>query len=120
MKLIVNGVDLLPFLVDSGYKLTRADGDGSEAGRTMDYVMHRNRIDTKYRIDATLKPLKKADAERILPALMPEYVDVEYTNPFGGGDLYTTMYSNNNVATCRYSYNGDELWDVDAIALIER
>ncbi len=120
MTLIVNGVDLTPFLVDSGYKLTRADTDSSEAGRTLDGTMYRSRVATKYRIDATLLPLKKEDAYRILPALMPEYVTVTYTNAYTGGDLTTTMYSNNNVATLRTSYDDVDIWDVDAIALIER
>lgn len=120
MKLVVNGINLVPYLVDSGFKLTRADGDGPNAGRTLDYTMYRARVGTKFRIDATLKPLKKADANKIMPALMPEYVTVTYTNCFLGEDVTTTMYSNNNVATIRTSYDGADLWDVDPIALIER
>lgn len=121
MTLIVNGIDLVPYLVDSGYKVTRADGDSSDAGRTMDYEMHRGRIATKFRIDATLKPLTKAEAYLIMPALMPEYVSVTYTNCFLGQDsVVTTMYSNNNVATITDSYDGADRWEVDAIALIER
>lgn len=120
MTLIVNGVNLVPYLVDSGYKVTRSDGDSSDAGRTMDYTMHRGRIATKYRIDATLRVLTKEEAYVIMPALMPEYVTVTYTNCFTGGDQITTMYSNNNVATITDSYDGNDRWIVDAIALVER
>lgn len=120
MTLIVNGVDLMPYLAEGGYKLTRADGDGPNAGRTLDYMMYRARVGTKYRLDATLLPLKKEAAYRILPALMPEYVSVTYTNAFLGQDVTTEMYSNNNVATIRTSYNGEDLWDVEPIALVER
>lgn len=120
MTLTVNGINLVPYLVDSGYKLTRADGDSSDAGRTMDYLMHRGRIATKYRIDATLKTLTKEQAYQIMPALMPEYVAVTYTNCFTGQDETTTMYSNNNVATITDSYDGADRWEIDPIALIER
>lgn len=121
MKLEVNGVDLVPYIVEDGYKVTRADGDSSDAGRTMDYTMHRARIATKFRLDVELKPLLTADAEKVLKALMPEYVDVTYTNPWLGGTQVTIMYSNNNVATIDTSF-GDkrDRWQIDAIALIER
>ena len=72
MKLVVNGVDMLPYLDGGGYKVTREDGDSPDAGRTMDYTMHRARIATKFRIDATFKMLYTADAEIVLPALLPE------------------------------------------------
>lgn len=120
MILVVNGINLVPYLVDSGYQLTRSDGDSSDAGRTMDYVMHRGRIATKFRIDATLRPLTQAEAYNILPALMPEFVTVTYTNAFLGGDVTTTMYSNNNKAQILNSYNGNDRWVIDAIALVER
>lgn len=121
MTLIVNGVDLVPYIVEEGYKVTRADGDSSDAGRTMDYTMHRARIATKFRIDVELKPLLTADAEKVLKAIMPEYVEVTYTNPWLGGTQITTMYSNNNVATIDMSFgDGKDRWNIDAIALVER
>lgn len=121
MILIVNGVDLVPYLVEGGYRLERSDGDGSDAGRTMDYTMHRARIATKFRIDAELKPLYTEDAEKVLQAIMPEYVEVTYTNPFLGGTQITTMYSNNNTAEVDTSFgDGKDRWIVDAIALVER
>lgn len=121
MKLIVNGVDFLPYLDGDGYKVTRADGDSSDAGRTMDYTMHRARIATKFRIDATLKPLYTADAQKVLQALMPEYVSVTYTNPWLGGEQITTMYNNTGSATVDTSFgDGKDRWIIDALALVER
>lgn len=120
MTFIVNGIDLTPYLVESGYKVTREDGDGPNAGRTMDYMMHRDRIATKFRIDATLKPLLTEDAEMILKAIMPVYVTVTYTNPWLGGDQTTTMYSNNNVATIEQSYDGIDRWNVEPLAFVEQ
>lgn len=121
MKLIVNGVDLLPYLEDGGYKVTREDGDSSNAGRTMDYTMHRARVATKFRIDATLLPLYTKDAEIVLPALLPEYVNVAYENPWLKGVQYTTMYNSTGSATVDTSFgDGKDRWIVDAIALVER
>lgn len=44
----INGVDFSKWLAAEGFKVTRADSDGHNAGRTMDYMMHRDRIATKY------------------------------------------------------------------------
>lgn len=121
MKLIVNGVDMLPYLDGGGYTVTREDGDSSDAGRTMDYTMHRARIATKFRIDATFKPLYTKDAEIVLPALLPEYVEVTYTNPWLTGTQVTMMYNSTGKATVDTSF-GDwkERWNIDALALVER
>ena len=121
MKLIVNGVDMLPYLDGGGYTVTREDGDSSDAGRTMDYTMHRARITTKFRIDATFKPLYTKDAEIVLPALMPEYVEVTYTNPWLKGTQVTTMYNSTGKATVDTSFgDGKERWNIDALAHVER
>ena len=121
MKLIVNGVDMLPYLDGGGYKVTREDGDSPDAGRTMDYTMHRARKATKFRVDATYKALYTADAEIVLPALLPEYVEVTYTNPWLKGDQITTMYNNTGSATVDTSFgDGKDRWIIDALALVER
>ena len=121
MKLIVNGVDFLPYLDGGGYKVTREDGDSSDAGRTMDYTMHRARIATKFRVDATFKMLYTADAEKVLAALLPEYVEVTYTNPWLKGDQITTMYNSTGSATVDTSFgDGKDRWSIDALALVEK
>lgn len=121
MTLIVNGVDFVPYLEENGMKVTRADGDSADAGRTADYVMHRGRIATKFRLDLKIRNLWSADANAVLAALMPEYVQVTYTNPYLGEDVTTTMYSNNNDATIVYSLGaGRDLWAIGSAPLIER
>lgn len=121
MKLIVNGVDMLPYLEGGGYKITREDSDSPDAGRTMDGTMHRARVTTKFRIDATVLPLYTEDAYIVLPALMPEYVSVVYENPYLGGLQYTTMYCSTGSATVDTSFgDGKDRWIIDAFALVER
>lgn len=121
MKLIVNGVDMLPYLDGGGYTVSREDMDSSDAGRTLDSTMHRARIATKYRIDATFKSLYTKDAETVLSALLPEYVSVTYTNPWLKGMQVTTMYNSTGKATVDTSFgDGKDRWIIDALALVER
>ena len=117
MILKINGFDILPYIKHKGIKWTRNDLDGSNAGRTMDGVMHRERIASKIRLDITCLPLKSEDAALLLNAIYPEYVEVEYTDPMYG-HVYKTMYSNNNPAT--YIDTKTDLWEGIAFPLIER
>jgi hypothetical protein len=88
MILKINGLDILPYIEQKGIKWTRNDLDGSNAGRTMDGIMHRERVASKIRLDITCLPLKSEDASLILNAINPEYVEVEYTDPMYG-HVYT-------------------------------
>lgn len=117
MILKVNGVDMLPYIEQKGVKWQRNDLDGSNAGRTMDGTMHRERVTSKVRLDITCLPLKSDDAQIILNAIYPEYVEVEYTDPMYGHSI-KTMYSNNTPAT--YIDTATDLWEGIAFPLIER
>lgn len=117
MVLIVNGVDITPYVVQKGIKWTRNDIDGENAGRTMDGTMHRARVTSKVRLDITCLPLSSEDASIVLNAIYPEYVTVKYTDPMYG--LVTkTMYSNNNPAT--FIDTATDLWEGITFPLIER
>lgn len=117
MVLKINGVDMLPYIVEKGIKWQRNDLDGDNAGRTMDGTMHRERVTSKIRLDITCLPLSSADAAVVFNAIYPEYVEVEYTDPMYGL-VYKTMYSNNTPAT--YINTTTDLWEGIAFPLIER
>ena len=120
MTLTVNGVDMLPYIATKGLKWQRNDVEASEAGRTLDGVMHRGRVATKIRMDITCRPMTAAEAQIVLNAIYPQYVTVEYDDPMAGRRS-VTMYSNNNPASfllCRG--NGTELWEGITFPLIER
>ena len=117
MVLKVNGVDLLPYVKEKGIKWQRNDLDGSTAGRTMDGVMHRERVTSKIRLDITCTPLSSEDAQTVLSAILPEYVEVEYTDPLYGL-VYKTMYSNNTPAI--YVNTTTDMWEGITFPLIER
>ena len=117
MVLKINGTDILRFVEEKGIKWQRNDLDGANAGRTMDGVMHRDRIGSKIRLDITCVPLTSAEAKIVLNAIYPEYVDVTYTDPMYG-EITKTMYSNNNPAT--FINTKTDKWEGITFPLIER
>lgn len=117
MVLKIDGVDMLQFVAQNGIKWQRNDLDGSNAGRTMDGTMHRERITSKVRLDVTCIPLSSEEAAAVLNAIYPEYVDVEYTDPMYGR-VVKTMYSNNTPAT--YINTISDRWEGITFPLIER
>lgn len=117
MILRINGVDITPFISQRGIKWQRNDLDGSNAGRTMDGTMHRERVTSKVRLDITCLPLSSENASTVLNAIYPEYVEVEYIDPMYGHSI-KTMYSNNTPAT--FIDTVTDLWDGISFPLIER
>lgn len=117
MILKINGIDITPYIEQKGIKWQRNDLDGPNAGRTMDGTMHRGRVASKVRLDITCLPLKTEDAQVVLNAIYPEYVEVEYTDPMYGLS-HKTMYSNSNPAT--YVDTETDLWEGITFPLIER
>lgn len=113
----INGVDMLPYIVQNGIKWQRNDIDGANAGRTMDGTMHRERVTSKVRLDVTCLPLSSENASVVLNAIYPEYVEVEYTDPMIGLCI-KQMYSNNTPATYIDTYTN--MWEGITFPLIER
>lgn len=117
MVLKINGIDLTPYIQQKGIKWQRNDLDGSNAGRTMDGTMHRERVTSKVRLDITCLPLTSEDASVVLNTIYPEYVEVEYVDPMYGHSI-RTMYSNNTPAT--FIDTATDLWEGITFPLIER
>lgn len=122
MTLVVNGVNMIPYVFRGGFKWQRSDVDDAESGRnTLDAEMHRNRIATKRRLDITCKPLTLQEASVVLSAIMPVWVEVTYTDPQVGADVTMTMYSNNNPASFAFQgTDGKEYWNGITFPLIEK
>lgn len=117
MILRINGTDMMPYIRQKGIKWSRNDLDGPNAGRTLDGIMHRDRIAGKVRLDITCMPLSSEGASVVLNAIYPEYFEVEYTDPMEG-IVTKTMYTNNIPAT--YIDTSTDLWDGIVFPLIER
>ena len=94
----IDGRDMMPYIRQKGIKWSRNDLDGPDAERTMDGILTRDRIATKVRLDVTCLPLNSEDAAIVLNAILPQFVEVEYTDPMEG-IVTKTMYANNVPAT---------------------
>lgn len=118
--LTVDGVDLTPFIALGGIKWSRNDIDGSNAGRTLDGTMQRDRITTKIRLDITFRPLNDAELSTVLNAIQPEYISVTYNDPLYGTRTMEA-YSNNVPATVLLKQtDGSWLWGSVTAPIIER
>ena len=119
-RFTVNGVNMLNYLAEDGLKWTRNDVDSDDAGRTLDGVMHRDRVASKVRLDVKCRPLTQSEAMAVLRAIIPEYVTVRYIDP-QDGNVTKTMYSNNIPAMCAIVRpDGTGLWTGIEFPLIER
>lgn len=116
----IDGTDFTHCVIQGGIKWQMNDLDSTQAGRTLDGVMHRGRVSSKVRLDISCMPLKSSQISKLLQAIYPEFVTVEYDDPMLGR-VSKTMYSNNRPATCIIGYeNGEDLWDEISFPLIER
>ena len=120
MQVVIDGTDITSYIAHGGLKWQRLDIDGPDAGRTMDGTMQRMRVGTKIRLDITCRPLKQDELQVLLNLILPEYVDVTYSDPMYG-TVTKRMYANNNPATYMIKRsNGTELWSGVTFPLIER
>lgn len=120
MKLVINGVDFVPFIAKQGVKWQRGDIDAPNSGRTMDGQMQRGRVATKIRLDITCRPLTDVETKTVLNAIYPEYVSVDYYDPMYGLRSGVTMYSNNNPASFLMVKPDADWWEGITFPLIER
>ena len=70
----IDGTDILKYVASDGLKYTRSDLDGPNAGRTLDGVMHRDRVASKIRWDVTCHPLQEEDLAVVLSLIQPENI----------------------------------------------
>lgn len=95
----VNGSDVP---VPNTFKWGLQDVSDPDAGRTLDGVMHKNRIAQKVKLELAWKYRSNAEMSTILKAFNDEYFNVTYRDPkenavvtkkFYRGDASTNMYS---------------------------
>lgn len=121
MILKIDGVDMTSYIAFGGVGWKREDVDGSNAGRGLDGTLIRDRVATKIRLDITCRPLTSEETSIVLTAIMPQWVQVEYTDPQLGTVTRKTMYSNNNPATfMMVKPDGTEYWNGITFPLIEQ
>lgn len=120
MQLVVNGVDLTPYIAHQGVSYTRNDIDGPNAGRALDGTMYRDRVTVKDKWTITCRPLTAEECSIVMQAIYPEYVTVTVTNPRTNSTRTFTAYSNNVPAQYLLKRKGKEYWTGISFPLIER
>ena len=120
MTLMINGIDMTPYIAYGGLIWSRNDVDAPNTGRDMSGLLHRGRVATKIRLDITCRPLTQSEIAIVLNAILPEYVTVAYDDPMLG-PVVKQMYSNNNPAVFQLNKNdGRQYWSGVTVPLIER
>ena len=118
--------DLTDYIALGGLKWSRQDVEHSSAGRdTQDGLMHRARVGIKIRLDCKCRPLLLHEANTVLQAIKPVWLDVVYLDPQegairGGVNSPVQMYSNNIPATFLFMRNNTNYWEGIEFPLIER
>lgn len=119
--LITNGgtsVDITPYIAYQGWKPSRNDVDGTNAGRNIVGTMIRDLVATKRRIDVTCIPMPQTTLQRLLTILDGEsfyvtYDDAQY------GRVTKLMYTNNYSWQYCQKYPNSEFYSGFAFPLIE-
>ena len=96
--LIVNGTEL-PDPSEMEWGLM--DVSDSDAGRTQDALMHKNRVAQKRKIQLKWPSCKPEDAHAILVAVNSEYFDVTYYDPLDGKTETRNFYVGDRSAPVR-------------------
>ena len=102
----------------SVYQYNLKDVSSSDAGRTEDALMHKNRIAQKVTLSLAWNNISTTDASEIMNAFNPEYVTVSYLDLLAGGYVTKRFYVGDRAAPM---YNGKlGLWSNVSFNLIEQ
>ena len=115
--LIVNGVTLKS---PSSFTWSLQDVSASDAGRTTDALMHKNRVTSKRKIQLSWNGCSPSEASAILSAFQPEYVSVTYFDPLIGDTTTKTFYSGDKSAPVKVWNVNNKYYSSIDFDIIER
>lgn len=121
MLIVIDGLDMAPFLADGGLEITRNDLDSKKTGRaTMNGKMYRKRVAIKQKLQLTCRDdLTFEEAGMIMKTIEPEWVKVRVMIP-GRGEVQAMFYSNNVPLICETMHkDGTSTWSGLRFPLIE-
>ncbi|MDD2960396.1 MAG: hypothetical protein PHR92_18085 [Lachnospiraceae bacterium] len=91
----IDGADIR---APSSFSWGKQDISGPNAGRTLDGVMHKNRIDMKRKLELAWNGLTAEQTKAVLQAFKPEYISVNYPDAMEGKNETRTFYTGDMVA----------------------
>ena len=92
----------------------------SNAGRTEDGLMHKERIARKVKIDLQWSNPSPEDAQAILSAFAPEYVQVQFVHPLTNTATTKTFYSGDQDTPVKIWTVGNKRYESISFNIIER
>lgn len=116
----VNGVEFPKF--PSTYQVTVSDlDDGSTTTRTMDGILHRDRIAVKQKIELTYNVLTGEELATTLQAIQDVFFEVTYPDPVTNAESTGTFYVGNRTAPVgKRDEDGSLYWVGVAFNFIEQ
>lgn len=104
----------------SKFKWKKSDVSATNAGRTQDITMHKNKVAEKRTLSLGWTNLTKSQCTAILQAFAPEYVMVTYWDPLAGADITKEFYTGDMEATVKWWLKGHERYSTLDFEVIER
>ena len=101
--MLVDGVEIkAPSVFSWGLQ----DISDTDSGRTLDTLMHKNRIGQKRKISLAWNMPTDIEATAIVQAFNPEYIDVTYYDPLDGAVVTKNFYVGDKTAPV-------QMWSID-------
>jgi hypothetical protein len=96
------------------------DVSASDAGRTTDALMHKNRVGRKRKIGLQWNGTTPEETKAILAAFSPEYFNVTYYDPLAGHEETRTFYAGDMSAPVKIWTVRDKVFEQVSFDIIER
>lgn len=104
----------------SAYKWGLQDISSPASGRTLDGMMHKERVAQKRKLELSFWGLKKSETARVLQAFNPEYIDVEFEDAMTGEREVRTFYTGDKTAPVWTWTVDNKIYEKISFNLIER
>ena len=113
-------VDGKTFKCPSSFKWKKNDISASDAGRTDDTLMHKNKVGEKRTLSLGWVCLSKAEIHEILVAFEAEYVNVPFWDTLDGKATTRRFYTGDMDAEVKWWAKGRERYSTLNFEVIER
>ncbi|WP_353853116.1 DUF6711 family protein [Dehalobacter restrictus] len=115
----IDGTDYIQHILKGGIKWSRNDIDGEDSGRTLDGIMHRNRVAIKRKLTVNMGRLTQSQIEAVTAAIEPEFINVTFVDP-RLGTVAKTFYGSSVDSTNQKFQDGEVYWEGTTFSLIEK
>lgn len=105
----INGVAIPKY--PSSFSVTISDlDDGRTTGRTMDGILHRDRIAVKRKIELSFNALKWSEISTLMQQISAQEFTVEYPDPMTGTIETKNFYVGDRTAPVGIYIDGEPMW----------